>query len=259
MEVLTEDHIRFFREHGYVVVGPLVDEARLATLRSAFESLEAKWARECEVSVERYRSIVSQWTGLWEHHPAFATQIHHPEVERVARTLLGVERLQLFHDHLISKPPGHSSTVPWHQDYPFWPVDAPRALSCWLSLDAATADSGALHFMPGAHLEGEQSPVDFLARNKDWGARAKDAVAVPVPPGYAIFHSCLSWHYSPPNHTQGERRALIAIYMDASCRWAPDHSGWHPMNEFVSVAPGEHFNADRFPRIRRADLDEVSR
>jgi hypothetical protein len=30
------------------------------------------------------------------------------------------------------------------------------------------------------------------------------------------------------------------------------------MNDHVTVSPGEHFNADRFPRIRRADLGEVT-
>ncbi|MDO9022916.1 MAG: phytanoyl-CoA dioxygenase family protein [Deltaproteobacteria bacterium] len=254
----TPEQIRSFQRDGFVAIGPLVDETALAGLRDAFEALERRWAAELDVTVERYRTVVSQWTGLWEQHHAFAVQIHHPAIERVARALLGVERLQLFHDHLISKPPAHSSTVPWHQDYPFWPVNAPRALSCWLSLDGATADSGALHFMPGAHRDGEKPPVDFLAHNKDWGPRAKDAVAVPVEAGQVIFHDCLSWHYSPPNHTDRPRRAFIAIYMDADCRWAPAHSGWHPMNELVSVGPGEHFNTDRFPTIRRADLDEAS-
>jgi ectoine hydroxylase-related dioxygenase (phytanoyl-CoA dioxygenase family) len=259
MREITESDLRHFREQGYLVVGPLVDEQGLQHLRNAFEELEARWSEECGVSLEHYRRVVSQWTGLWEQHPHFAEQIHHPSVEAVARRLLGVERLQLFHDHLISKPPMHSSTVPWHQDYPFWPVDHPRALSCWLSLDGATPESGALHFMPGAHLEGELPPVDFLAKNKHWGPRASQAVAVSAPPGYVVFHSCLSWHYSPPNQTQRPRRAFIAIYMDAECRWAPEHSGWHPMNDLVTVAPGERFNADRFPIIRRADLGEVAR
>lgn len=249
---ITAAQIESFRSAGHVAIGPLVDFARLAELRAAFESLEARWAADLDVSVDRYRAVVSQWTGLWEQHAAFAAQIHHPAVERIARELLGADQIQLFHDHLISKPPEVSSTVPWHQDFPFWPVDRPRALSAWLSLDDATADAGALHFMPGAHLEGEQAPVDFLARSKDWGEREKEAVAVPVPAGHVIFHDCLSWHYSPPNTTADPRRAFIAIYMDAACCYAPEHSGWHPMNEHVTVAPGQHFNEDRFPRIRQA-------
>jgi len=247
----TSEQIRQFQRDGYVVLGPLVGEPELTELRAAFEELEARWAAECGVPVERYRSVVSQWTGLWRQHPAFARQIRHPGVERVARTLLGVEQVQLFHDHLISKPPAVSSTVPWHQDYPFWPISAPRALSCWLSLDGATAESGAMQFMPGAHLEGEQPPVDFLRANKDWGPRLQDVRPAPVEPGFAVFHSCLSWHCSPPNHTNRPRRAFISIYMDAESRWAPSHSGWHPMNEHVTVTAGERFNADAFPLIRR--------
>ena len=254
---IDQERIDFFQRESYLVLGPLVDGPTLVGLRSAFEELELAWAAECDVSIERYRSVVSEWTGLWKQHGAFARQLHHPEVEQIARALLGVERLQLFHDHLISKPPEYSSTVPWHQDYPFWPIDAPRALSCWLSLDGAVIEAGALRFMPGAHREGERPPVDFLQRNKDWGPREKDAIAVPVEPGCIIFHSCLSWHMSPPNQTDRPRRAYIAILMDADCRWEPDHAAWHPMNDLVSVGRGEQLNTDRFPLIRRSDLGEV--
>lgn len=125
--------------------------------------------------------------------------------------MLGVPEIQLFHDHLISKPPVHSKAVPWHQDYAFWPVDKPRALSAWLALDDVTEDSGCLEFLPGAHLEGEQPPQDFLGSDKDWGERQTEVRKVPVPAGWVIFHNCLSWQMTAPNQTHQERRAFICI------------------------------------------------
>lgn len=245
--MLTAEQIRLFHATGFLIVPRVVDPRTIEHLRASHDELLDRWALECDVPREQYERVVSQWTGLHEQHPAFAAQLHHPQVVAVARELLGTQRIQLFHDHLISKPPGVSATIPWHQDYPLWPVDRPRALSCWLALDDADAESGAMYFMPGAHLEGEQPPVDFLRKTKDWGARESAKVPTAVKAGDCIFHSCLSWHTSPPNTSNRPRRAFISIMMNADCRYAPAHSGWHPMNACVTVEPGQPFNTDRFP------------
>ncbi len=244
---LDAGRVASFRENGFVHVPGVVDAETVAGLRAAHDGLVDRWAAECEVDRATYVRVVSQWTSLHEQHPRFRAQLDHPAVGAIARQLLGASAVQLFHDHLISKPPRVSGTIPWHQDYPFWPVDAPRALSCWLALDDCDDDSGAMRFMPGAHLDGEQPPVDFLRATWDWGDRIHAAVPTRAKAGDCIFHSCLSWHTSPPNTSDHHRRAFIMIIMHADCRWDPEHCDWHPMNDCVTVQPGEHFNRDRFP------------
>ena len=238
-----------FEREGFAIARRVVPPGQVVALRRAFQELLTKWARECEVTVDEYERVVSQWTGVHEQHPVFARQLQHPAVAQIARELLGVDQLQLFHDHLISKPPTNSHTIPWHQDFPFWPVDKPTALSCWLALDDVDDLSGAMRFMPGAHREGEKAPADFLRKRKDWGPREAEAAPTTLNAGDCVFHSCLSWHTSPPNRSDRPRRAFITILMSAECRWDPEHADWHPMNDCVTVAPGEQFNTDRFPLI----------
>lgn len=249
--MLTPNQVVQFREEGHVTVPGVVAAETVATLRESFEELVREGAGELEVTVEEYEAVVSQWTNLHERSSVFCGQLHHPSVVAIARQLLDADEVQLFHDHLISKPPGRSDTIPWHQDYPFWPVDRPKALSCWLALDDVDADAGSMYFMPGAHLEGEKPPVDFLRAPKDWGPRESQKVSTVLRAGDCVFHDCLSWHMSPPNRTGGPRRAFIAIMMASECRYAPTHSAWHPMNDLVSVEPGERFNRDRFPVLGR--------
>jgi len=252
MVIITEEQVAGFHRDGYVVVDDLLSRPAVENLRAAHDELLRRWASECSCSIDDYTRVVSQWTGLWKQHPAFHGHIHRPALAAIARRLLGATHVQLFHDHLISKPPRHSATIPWHQDYPFWPIDKPRALSCWVALDDATAASGALRFMPGAHHRGEQPPIDFLRANKQWGPAEAMAVDVEVRAGSAIIHDCLSWHMSPPNTTAAQRRAIITIVMDSECRWHKARSSWHPMNAYVSVADGECFNGDEFPLIGAA-------
>lgn len=249
MVLLGSEQVDQFQRDGYLPVGPLLSSEQVATLRMALDELWERWAHSLGVSLEDYCRVVSQWTNVWESHPAFAAHLHDPRLASMAATLIGCEKVRLFHDHVISKPPEHSHTIPWHQDYPYWPVSAPRAVSLWLALDSADAESGCMHFMPGAHRGGERPAVDFLNNTTDWGDKAQDAVAVPVPVGWGIFHSCLSWHTSPPNRSSRPRRAHITIYMDATCTYLPSHSEWPPMHKRVRVAPGEAFNEDCFPLL----------
>lgn len=246
---LTAAQIESFEAQGYLAVGPLLPSTRVERLRAALARLWDAWSAELGASREAYCRVVSQWTNLWESDPAFAEQLRDPACTAMAARLIGCRRVRVFHDHVISKPAGLSSAVPWHQDYPYWPLNLPRAVSLWLALDDATPESGCMHFMPGAHREGERAAVDFLNDRQDWGPRAAETRAIPIPAGWGIFHHCLSWHTTPENTSSGPRRAYISIYMDADCTYDPARSGWHPMNDRVTVRAGEVFNDDKFPIV----------
>jgi ectoine hydroxylase-related dioxygenase (phytanoyl-CoA dioxygenase family) len=236
-----------FDEQGHIVVDDLVTQDQVARLRAAFDEQTALWAAEVDASTEEYLGVVSQWTNVWEHNAVFREQLHHPRAAAIAAELIGCERVRVFHDHLIVKPPHGGSTIPWHRDLPNWPVAEPRGVSCWLAMEDVTAESGAMCFMAGAHKEPMTPSIDFLNEAKDWGDRAADAVSVPVSAGSAVFHHCLSWHTSPPNLTGSWRRAYITIYIDATCTFDPRRAGWHPMSSRVTVPAGAVFNDDAFP------------
>lgn len=247
--ILSETQVASFHRQGFLVVGPLVSPEGVSSLRAALAGLWERWAKEIGVETGEYCRVVSQWTNLWRVDPCFAAQLRAPDCTAMAAQLIGCSRVRVFHDHVISKPPGQSSAVPWHQDYPYWPIEAPHAVSLWLALDPVTPQSGCMHFMPGAHREGEGRAVDFLNDRKDWGERQREVLATPMPAGWGVFHHCLSWHTTPENATDAPRRAYISIYMDAASVYDPSHSGWHPMNEHVTVGPGEIFNSDAFPVV----------
>ena len=236
-----------FERQGYLVVEDLVPLLQAVRLRSAFEEQAATWAAEVEASLDEYLGVVSQWTNVWEHNRVFREQLHNRRAAAIAAELIGCERVRVFHDHLIVKPPYGGSTIPWHRDLPNLPVNAPRALSCWLALDDVSPESGAMRFMPGGHKDPMTRSIDFLNEAKDWGPREAEAVAVPMAAGSAVFHHCLSWHTSPPNRTGAWRRAYITIYVDATCTFDPERAGWHPMASRVTVPAGTVFNDDAFP------------
>ncbi len=247
MSELTLKQRDLFHEQGHLVVESLIPPEQVARLRAAFAEQTVRWAEEIDTPLSEYLEVVSQWTNVWEHNPVFRAQLHNPRAAAIAAELLDCDRVRVFHDHLIVKPPHGGATIPWHRDLPNLPIAEPRALSCWIALDDVTADSGAMRFMPGGHREPMTTSIDFLNEAKVWGEREADAVPVAVPAGSAIFHHSLSWHTSPPNTTANWRRAYITIYIDARCTFAPERAAWHPMAGRVTVAPGAVFNEDAFP------------
>ena len=60
--------------------------------------------------------------------------------------------IQLLHDHVIRKPfSALNGTIPWHQDYPFWPVDTPNSLSCWIPFEDVSESGGCLEVVDSSH------------------------------------------------------------------------------------------------------------
>ncbi|MBK8593676.1 MAG: phytanoyl-CoA dioxygenase family protein [Sandaracinaceae bacterium] len=90
----------------------------------------------------------------------------------IAAELIGCERVRVFHDHLIVKPPHGGGTIPWHRDLPNWPVAEPRAVSCWLALDDVTAESGAMRFMVGGH-EAPMTPPSTSSTSRSVGVSVR--------------------------------------------------------------------------------------
>lgn len=249
MAEITPQQRALFEAQGHLVVDSLVSPQQATRLRGAFEEQAAAWAAEIDTPLHEYLAVVSQWTSVWEHNSLFREQLFHQRAAAIAADLIGCEKVRLFHDHLIVKPPHGGSTIPWHRDLPNLPVAEPRAVSCWLALDDVTPESGAMRFMPGGHKEPMTRSLDFLNEAKVWGECEQEAVPVGVAAGSAIFHHCLSWHMSPPNTTAGWRRAYITIYMDATCTFDPVRAGWHPVAGRVTVPAGAVFNEDAFPTL----------
>jgi phytanoyl-CoA hydroxylase len=244
----------FFDEHGYVVLAPQFSPEERAPLKAALASLWARFAVEQELSLDAYLASISQWRDLWRHAPAFHDALGDPRLASTAAHFMGRGGARLLHDHVIAKPAHVSGTVPWHQDYPYWPVDTAEGLSCWCPLDDVGEEGGCLEVIDGSHRWGESPPADFLADDQGALDARADRVRLPASAGSVVVLHSLTWHRSGPNRDAGNRAAYISLWLPPDARYAPEHSGWHPVNEHVSVKPGEILNDDWFPCFGSRDL-----
>ena len=87
----------------------------------------------------------------------------HSGLVEVAVDLLGPE-VRLYWDQAVSKPPGATSDVPWHQDNGYTPVEPEEYVTFTVAIDETSEQNGCLWIQPGSHRSGVQPhrPTDMI-------------------------------------------------------------------------------------------------
>ncbi len=142
-----------------------------------------------------------------------------PKIQGVVASLLGANPIPT-QDMALLNPPLIGSGKPWHQDDAYFnivPLDA--VCGVWIALDEAGTDNGCMHFLPGWHKKGalrhfHGGDCEILADR----LVEEEQVAVPLPPGGAVFFSGIMPHHTYPNTSPLSRRALQYHYRSQDSR-----------------------------------------
>lgn len=184
-----------------------------------------------------------------------------PAIVRRVQQVLGRDRILLMEDNVVIKNP-NTGSVPWHQDYAYWPIANPDdAVTVWIALDSIGPANGAMQVAPGSQFAGERLPVWFkdgssFMQNERPGIRPvpQDPTLEGYPiityeilaPGQCAIHSSLVWHGSTPNTTANIRRALVL-------RYVAEGAGWLGESRFpydnVGCPVGGTLTSDHFPLV----------
>ena len=251
---LTDEALEFFVKHGFVSLSSVFSDEEMDDTIEALDLMRMKFAKEMDLTLETYDEHICQWRDMWMTEPEFNSMLRDERLIRATQFFMRQPSIQLIHDHIIRKPfSALNSTLPWHQDYPFWPVDTPDSLSTWTPMEDVSESGGCLEVVDGSHEWGVSPPVDFIMDPKDFSGR-DDVIRIPVKRGSMVVLHSLTWHRSNPNHDEGTARpAHISLWVPAYARYRPDLSDWHPVNDHITVAAGEHLNTDKFPRFGEFD------
>jgi ectoine hydroxylase-related dioxygenase (phytanoyl-CoA dioxygenase family) len=209
---------------------------------------------------------IHQFVNMWKVVPEYRETIHHPAITGAVRDLMGAEKVRLWHDQVISKPPGDNAKFAFHHDFYFWPLDRPSMISCWLALDDATVENGCMHVIPGSHRDprfqppgcdlsddlhlspkplGPGEPGSLYDAVRTWDA--DHAKPVELKAGECMFHHCLNYHFTPHNRTDRQRRAFVMIYMPDGARYHHAQSPGHVCTNTLGLTDGEPMRRDEFP------------
>ena len=211
---LDQEQLNNFHTQGYLRFGALLEEDLVLSLREEYDRLFAE-AR----ATDRYRDLsddddeMLQIMQMCERSLSFRRLCYHDAILDIIQDLIGSD-IQLFHDQGLFKPAYSGGPIHWHQDNAYWLCKPAELVSCWLTLDDVDAANGAMHVLPGSHRvavdhsQGAGTLLDASAM-----IDSSTAVAIDLPAGGVMFHHCQTFHYTPPNRTDRQRRAFAIHFM----------------------------------------------
>lgn len=255
-----DDHLEGRRESvAYELTDPIMDSHGDAAVGSGAAVAE-------KVEVEKVPHSVPFLFNLWERDERFWEIVSNPVIAGMARQLLGSDEVVLLEDGAVIKKPLVGGKLAWHQDYAYWPLMTPGAVTCWIALDDVGAANGGMQVAAGSHLLGEKLPVEFgdgssflhherpgLGEVRPPEEAGLEAVGYELKAGECGFHHALIWHASGPNTSPDPRRGFIPRYVAGGTIWLGALKfPYNYTDEELQCAPGEPIHGPHFPTIPTA-------
>ena len=255
---LTEDQVAFYRENGFVQLFDVPTPEELEQARAALEDanrLSLDPTHHTSKLNPEYEKVFVQKVNLWLVHDGMRAYTLSPKLADIARRLSGFSAVRLWHDHALIKMPGDSKETAWHQDLPYWPMNEPGALSCWMALDDVDVANGCMQFVPKSHTWGIFEPIRLVDAQDLFGLvpepETKDFTPfiARMPAGSCTFHDGRTFHYAGPNTTDRPRRAIVTIYMADGTTYSGKP---HVVTDGLGLTPGQPLDHEAFPVLARA-------
>ncbi|QYK41978.1 MAG: phytanoyl-CoA dioxygenase family protein [Paracoccaceae bacterium] len=199
----------------------------------------------------------------WQRIDPFRDVIHTSPAARVAGDLMGSDRVQLFHEHVLVKEPGTSKPTPWHQDGPYYFVEGRQTVSFWSPLDPVREAS--LRCVAGSHLwEKPVLPTRWLSEENFY---PDDSRYMPVPdpdaegmtirewqmePGDAVAFNYYVLHGARGNESGTRRRAFSLRLVGDDARYVERPGRTSPPFPGHGMQTGDRLREDWFPVLWEA-------
>ncbi len=260
--VIGQEHIEAYQRDGAVFVKGLF-RAWVDVLRAGIErNMEAPGPYASENLEEgetgRFFDDYCNWTRI----PEFEEAIRRSPAAGAAAALMGSQRVQVFHDHVLVKAPGTSKATPWHQDAPYYFVEGEQTVSFWSPMDPVREAS--LRCVAGSHRwEKPVLPTKWLSEETFY-ADADSYMAAPDPdaeperyrvlewemePGDAVAFNFKTLHGARGNMSANWRRAFSLRMVGDDARYVPRPGPTSPPFPGHGMVEGQRLREDWFPFI----------
>jgi hypothetical protein len=241
-----DDDCASFAEHGYWIAPVVLSPEEIDRCRSAMDRVRAGEYRTgtaptLDLPDPPDERALRKIDNAWWADPDLAALATDARIGAMAARLLGVDRIRLWQDQLLHKPPsGEDRTrIGWHQDWDSWRTVASidRFVTAWVALDDVDASNGAMQVLPGSNhwglLDGQS---DFLGTDLDTqldrlaAAHDVEPRLLEMRAGQVSFHHVLTFHGSGSNTSDRVRRSLAIHLVDASVTSVRRPNGWRHYN-----------------------------
>jgi hypothetical protein len=270
---VTDEERETYEKDGAAILKGIIPAQWVEYMRDAVDRLLARSDPSSQNYADEGKPRFFAQAFPWLSDEGFkAWGVYGPLKDLARQVMSDVKGLNFFYDQIFVKEPGATKATPWHQDFPYLPIQGSQILRIWVPFDVVTAEGGAVRYLKGSHRWGVvYHPVGFKAipaitdayvdspyvDQPDFDADYDryDWLVGEAEPGDALLHHPMTVHGSPGNTTGNFRRAVTSIYTGDKVTWNP-----HSANMFKNVnfaghvrmpdlTPGGPIDCDMFPRV----------
>lgn len=223
-KIVTPEQHAAWEQDGFFLAQGLFDDRRREALRALLSDIAAGRYADSGASFIPEKSAPMNAAPLDAirkinavHFVPQALEFWGPQSRpaAMAAELIGTTELE-FGSSGFTKPAGHGSETPWHQDQALWAIWTPNAVSCWVALDQCTVENGCLQFVKGSHHEGMIPHVSTPEMQHPHIPKERvpqeRVVLMEMEPGDAVFFGGRTWHFSESNRSSQRRLGTVAVY-----------------------------------------------
>ena len=239
---LNSNLINEFKKNGYLIIDKFLDKKYLNKIIDKFEPL---FSGNFETGIEPdewnwkfgkdSNDLTRQICNAWKSDNLIRSVVCHQVIGKICSELMNWNGAKLVQDNVLWKPPG-GKTLGYHQDaaYDDWIIPQ-TMVTCWMSLDSTSKETGTLEYVKGSHKWGLQPPKGSFHSPNNYTKELKifanknnkkiDVFHVEVPPGGAAFHHGYTWHGSGVNCSTKHRRAIVSHCVPHDAKFHPTNTG----------------------------------
>jgi len=216
---LSADAIQQYQQNGHILLCAVASPAEIATYRSVIKDAALQYNTEKRALQERdtYGKAFLQIMNLWERDEAVKRFVLAQRFAHLAASLMGVERVRIYHDQALFKEAGGGPT-PWHQDEYYWPLDTNNMITMWMPLVDVSVEMGPMIFASGSQRKGflghfaisdeSQAAFERMIQKHSLSLSRPQALKA----GDATFHAGWTLHSALANTSDTMREVMTIIY-----------------------------------------------
>ena len=207
---LTEKQTKFYAENGYLIgLPPVFDHPGVKHLNAGLGEL-LKLLRPGEDAKD---------IREWHETSRFLYDIcMNSTILDFVEDILGPD-FYLWGSNFFIKPPRSTSTVGWHQDTYYWPLEPKISATVWVAFEDVDESNAAMRVIPGSHKAGllkhaRSSDTDSVLtlECEQRQFREDSAVSLNLRAGQVSIHDDKLVHGSLANHSSRRRAGLTIRY-----------------------------------------------
>ncbi len=258
----TQQMIDDFQRDGAILLPKVADSGWLEQLRDALDRNIADPGPTGKVYTQKGEAgfYFGDYCN-WDRFDGYRNFVRDSGIAEKVGLLLGSNKVNLFHEHVLVKDPGTENPTPWHHDQPYWVVDGDQVCSTWVALDPVPADV-AMEFVAGSHKSQEHYKprrfIDLKDYEENLGRSVPDIDANrsdynilnwALEPGDCVVFHARTLHAAPGNRGQFRRRAVAYRWTGDDARFARREGMMSPPFEDVPHKPGDIMDSPVFPVV----------